>query len=108
MSLIAGTPPPPYYAVIFTSTRTEGEQGYVKTADRMVELALQHPGFLGIESAREEVGITVSYWADLASIKEWKNNIEHLAAQKMGRDLWYKQFKLRIAKVERDYGVDLP
>ncbi|MEO2269096.1 MULTISPECIES: antibiotic biosynthesis monooxygenase family protein [Pseudoalteromonas] len=105
MPLIAQTPEPPYYTVIFTSVRTEIDEGYGDTATRMVELAEQQPGFLGVESAREEVGITVSYWADLESIKNWKRNMEHLAAQKLGRKKWYASFKLRIAKVERDYGM---
>ena len=105
MTVIANTPTPPYYAVIFTSLRTKGDQGYGEMADRMVELAQQQPGFLGIESAREEVGITVSYWADIASIKRWKADSEHLAAQKLGRSTWYADFKVRIAKVERDYGL---
>ncbi|WP_105265579.1 antibiotic biosynthesis monooxygenase family protein [Pseudoalteromonas sp. T1lg76] len=105
MPLIAQTPEPPYYTVIFTSVRTEIDEGYGDTATRMVELAEQQPGFLGVESAREEVGITVSYWADLESIKNWKRNMEHLAAQKLGREKWYASFKLRIAKVERDYGM---
>lgn len=105
MSLIAITPKPPYFAVIFTSTRTEGDNGYGDMANRMVELAQQQPGFLGIESAREDVGITVSYWADLDSIKSWKANSEHLGAQKTGRKSWYDSFKVRISKVERDYGI---
>lgn len=105
MSLIANTPKPPYFAVIFTSTRTESDNGYDETADRMVELAEKQAGFLGIESAREDVGITVSYWADLESIKQWKANSEHLEAQKTGRKSWYDSFKVRISKVERDYGV---
>lgn len=105
MSVIANTPKPPYFAVIFTSTRTEGDNGYTETADRMVELAQQQPGFLGIESAREEVGITVSYWRDIDSIKTWKANSEHLDAQKVGRKSWYDSFKVRISKVERDYGI---
>lgn len=105
MSLLANTPTPPYYAVIFTSVRTDGDNDYGETADRMLELAEQQPGYLGIESAREGVGITVSYWKDLASIKNWKENIEHLEAQKKGRNLWYESFKVRISKVERDYGV---
>ncbi|MEJ6123724.1 antibiotic biosynthesis monooxygenase [Vibrio sp. 2-Bac 85] len=105
MSAIANTPTPPYYAVIFTSTRTEKEDGYNEMAARMVELALQQPGFLGIESAREELGITVSYWADLEAIKKWKANSEHLQAQKSGRKSWYDSFKVRISKVERDYGI---
>ncbi len=104
-SVIAQTPQPPYFAVIFTSTRTDVDDGYGDMANRMVELASQQSGFLGIESAREEVGITVSYWADLASIKNWKANSEHLEAQKTGRKSWYDAFKVRICKVDRDYGV---
>ena len=105
MSVIANTPKPPYFAVILTSTRTEGDNGYSDMANRMVELAQQQSGFLGIESAREDVGITVSYWADLDSIKRWKANAEHLEAQKTGRQFWYDSFKVRISKVERDYGI---
>jgi heme-degrading monooxygenase HmoA len=103
--VIATTPPAPYYAVIFTSLRTEGDKGYGDMADRMVELAAQQPGFLGVESAREGLGITVSYWEDLASIKAWKMNAEHLVAQQTGRSDWYTHYKTRIAKVERDYGM---
>lgn len=105
MSPIATTPMPPYYAVIFTSLRTEGDHGYGEMAAKMVQLASEQPGFIGIESAREEVGITVSYWRDLESIKQWKANTEHLFAQKLGREQWYRSFKTRIAKVERDYGL---
>jgi heme-degrading monooxygenase HmoA len=103
MSLIANTPEAPYYAVIFSSLTTSASEGYVDTAARMVELAAQQPGFLGVESAREELGITVSYWSDLDSIKAWKRNAEHLLVQKMGREKWYSDYKTRIARVERDY-----
>ncbi|RDV24552.1 antibiotic biosynthesis monooxygenase [Alteromonas aestuariivivens] len=105
MSNIASTPKPPYYAVIFTSVRTACDNGYSKTANRMIELAEQQPGYLGAESARENIGITVSYWADLESIKNWKANTEHLQAQRNGHKLWYESFKVRIVKVERDYGM---
>jgi heme-degrading monooxygenase HmoA len=105
MSLIANTPEPPYFAVIFTSTRTEGDNGYGEMAKRMVELAEKQSGFLGIESAREDVGITISYWEDLDAIKNWKANAEHIEAQKMGRKSWYNSFKVRISKVEREYGI---
>jgi heme-degrading monooxygenase HmoA len=104
MSPLASTPKPPYYAVIFTSLRTHGDNGYSDMANNMVQLAAEQPGFLGIESAREGLGITVSYWLDLESIKQWKANAEHLAAQKLGREQWYTSFRVRIAKVERDYG----
>jgi heme-degrading monooxygenase HmoA len=104
MTIIAATPTPPYYAVIFTSLRTEGDNGYGDMAAAMVELAAQQPGYLGIESAREDLGITVSYWSDLESIKNWKLNAEHTQAQKLGHEKWYASFKVRISKVERDYG----
>ncbi|OIK16183.1 antibiotic biosynthesis monooxygenase [Bacillus sp. MUM 116] len=102
MSGIAKTPEPPYYAVIFASQRTDGDKGYGKMADKMVELASQQKGFLGMESARDEgLGITVSYWDSLESIKIWKENSAHKAAQEKGKTEWYKNFALRICKVER-------
>ena len=106
MSLIAQTPEPPYYAVIFTSLRTSVGDGYAEMAEKMLVLAAQQSGYLGVESARNEVGITVSYWADLDSIKHWKANVDHLLAQQLGRETWYSAFKTRIAKVERDYGFN--
>jgi len=95
----------PYYAVIFTSLRTaEDEADYGVTADRMVELAAQMPGYLGIESARgaDGLGITVSYWESLAAIKAWREQAEHRLAQAMGRERWYQRFTLRICKVEAE------
>ena len=105
MSLIATTPKPPYYAVIFSSHRTEGDNGYEEMAKKMVTLASQQPGFLGIESVRQDLGITVSYWSDLDSIKNWRQHLEHQIAQKIGREIWYSSFKVRICKVEKDYGI---
>jgi heme-degrading monooxygenase HmoA len=101
--MISKTPKPPYYAVIFTSLRTDLEEGYDKTADRMVELAKEQKGFLGMETARTEIGITISYWKTLEDIHIWKNNEEHKAAQKNGKDKWYAAYKIRICRVERDY-----
>jgi len=103
MSTIANTPVPPYYAVIFISTLAEETDGYEDMADKMLQLAALQPGFLGFESAREDTGISISYWRDLESIHNWKNNPEHLAAQQLGREKWYTSFKVRIARVERDY-----
>ena len=105
--MIAATPIPPYYAVIFTSTRTEGDNGYAAMAEQMEQLARQQPGFLGIESAREDTGITVSYWASLEAIREWKAQADHLIAQQKGRQQWYSAYKVRICKVERDYGFEI-
>mmetsp|Transcript_19903 Transcript_19903/g.25632 ORF Transcript_19903/g.25632 Transcript_19903/m.25632 type:complete len:106 (+) Transcript_19903:145-462(+) len=105
MSELAQTPKPPYYAVIFTSIRSDGDNGYGEMADKMVELASKQSGYLGIESAKESIGITVSYWSDLESIKNWKSNIEHTEARVIGREKWYADFKVRISKVERDYGI---
>lgn len=104
MTLLSSLHEEPYYAVIFTSV-LEGEdrEGYEEMADKMVSLASQQNGFLGVDSARAEIGITVSYWKDLNSIRSWKQNIEHREAQKLGRDVWYKNYKIRICKVERQY-----
>ena len=97
------TPDPPYYAVIFTSRRTDVDDGYDETSDRMIELAAQHPGFLGVESARGEdgLGITISYWTDEDAIRAWRMNAEHLVVQEKGRREWYAEFITRVAKVER-------
>lgn len=102
-AMIASTPAPPYYAVIFTSLRTAVDEGYGDTAARMMELAARQPGFLGVESARNDLGITVSYWETLDAIRHWKMNAEHLLAQQYGREKWYAAYKIRICKVERDY-----
>ncbi len=103
--MIAQTLETPYYAVVFTSILNDeiDKNQYSKTAIRMVELAKEQEGFLGVESAREEIGITVSYWKDLESIKKWKVQSEHTLAREKGRTEFYKAFKTRIAKVERDY-----
>jgi heme-degrading monooxygenase HmoA len=103
---IAKTPQPPYYAVIFTSLRTEGDNGYGATADRMEELAAQQPGFLGIESAHSGLGITVGYFRSLEDIAAWKKHVEHAEAQRRGRADWYTAYQVRIAKVERAYGFE--
>lgn len=103
--LLADTPTPPYYAVIFSSVRTDGDHGYAEMAQQMLTLAAQQAGFLGVESARETLGITVSYWTNLAAIAAWKANVDHLAAQRLGHSQWYSAFKTRIAKVEQDYGM---
>ena len=95
---------PPYYAVIFTSQRTEGDNGYGKMAQAMEQLASKQQGFLGVESARDsELGITISYWATLDDIRNWKENSAHKAAQQSGKIEWYQNYKVRICKVERDY-----
>ena len=104
MQPIAQTPDPPYTAVIFTSTRTDGDQGYGRMSERMDSLASQQPGYLGHESARDdEVGITVSYWVDPAAAAAWKEVAEHLVAQERGREAWYDNYTVRVATVERAY-----
>lgn len=99
---------PPYYAVIFTSLRTDVDDGYSEMAERMETLARQQDGFLGVESARSGVGITVSYWRDLESIKRWKQHSDHLLAQHYGREKWYSAYHVRIARVERAYSFGNP
>lgn len=102
---VAQTPEPPYYAVIFSSIRADWDGSYDKMAEKMVQLAKEEPGFLGVESARDAngFGITVSYWNSEESIRKWKANAEHRLAQKYGREKWYARYFTRVARVERDY-----
>lgn len=108
MSRFAPRPEPPYYAVIFTAQRTEGDHGYGVMAERMEQLASQQPGYLGIESTRDEtgLGITVSYFRTMADVAAWRRHLEHKAARDRGRAQWYSHYELRVAKVERAYGWD--
>src|SRR5690348_5953202 len=102
----AATPEPPYVAVIFTSTRTDGDHGYAAMAQSMQERAAEQPGYLGIESARDAgLGITVSYWADEPAARAWKEVAAHLIAQRRGRSTWYADYRVRVAVVHRDYGL---
>lgn len=107
---LAQTPKPPYYAVIFSSQRTEGDRGYGQMAEKMLQLAAQQPGFLGVESARDAngLGVTVSYWESEEAIAKWKANAEHRVAQETGQKVWYRDYALRIARVERAYGKPPP
>ena len=101
----AALPKPPYYAVIFTALRAEGDDGYSQTAARMEQLAKEMPGYLGFEAARNEdgFGIAISYWESEDAIANWKQNAEHLEAQHTGRAKWYEDYKVSIAKVDRAY-----
>ncbi len=103
---IAPTPEPPYYAVIFSSVQSDTIEGYDAMAERMEQLAKDQKGFLGMESARQELGITVSYWESLEAIKLWKYNSAHSVARERGKNEWYKAFKVRICKVEKDYDFE--
>jgi heme-degrading monooxygenase HmoA len=105
--MISDTPNTPYYCVIFSSERTDVDEGYDLMSDKMEELAKTQSGFLGIESARNKLGITVSYWEDLESIRKWKLNADHSIARELGKSKWYNKFKVRICKVERDYGFEI-
>lgn len=93
----------PYYAVIFTNIRTPCDSGYNETAEKMLALAAEQPGFIGVEHARESVGITVSYWESLRAIADWKAQTDHSQAREKGRKLWYEEYSVRICKVEREY-----
>ena len=102
----AATPEPPYYAVIFSSLRGADDPEYHDAAARMLALAADQPGFLGVESTRDAdgLGITVSYWESEAAILAWKRELEHSAARQKGREAWYLHYELRVARVERAYG----
>jgi heme-degrading monooxygenase HmoA len=103
MAAPATTPKSPYYAVIFTSVRHDGDNGYGEAAKQMLELASKQPGFLGFETARQEIGISVSYWSTLEAIKAWKENVTHRQVQGRANE-WYKAFRVRVCRVEREYG----
>jgi heme-degrading monooxygenase HmoA len=106
MTGIADTPRPPYVAVIFTNVQTDDLEGYAATAERMEELAKEQPGYLGFESARSGLGIAVSYWATDDDARAWKRVAEHAEAQRLGRSRWYADYRVRVARVEREYGKD--
>lgn len=97
------------FAVIFTSTRTKGDNGYAEAAERMDLLVREQPGFLGVESVRgaDGVGITVSYWQSEAAILAWRQHPEHQVIQERGRLQWYSAFHTRVCKVEREYRFSL-
>ena len=105
MAIPTQRPQPPYYAVIFSSHRTDLDAGYQTTSQEILELARKQPGFLGFESARDASGqgISVSYWESREAIAAWKANARHQKAQSHARD-WYKTFRVRICLVEREYG----
>ncbi len=96
----------PYYAVIFTSIQTEDATGYAETSVEMEKLASQMQGYLGMDHARSEIGITISYWKTLEDIARWKAQKDHLEVQKKGKSQWYEQYRIRICKVEREYSFD--
>ncbi|MDX6299413.1 MAG: hypothetical protein QOF53_627 [Nocardioidaceae bacterium] len=104
--MIAETPEPPYVAVIFTSQRTDGDNGYAAMSARMNALAAEQPGYLGLEAARDDLGVTVSYWVDEDAARAWKQVAAHLVAQRRGREAWYSDYRVRVAVVHRDYGPD--
>ena len=103
---MAVTSRPPYVAVIFTSIRREADDGYAAMSAEMAELAAQQPGYLGVESARDAIGITVSYWRDERAAQAWNSVTAHLVAQHLGRAQWYETYRVRVAVVQREYGPE--
>ena len=101
--MIARTPEPPYYAVIFSNFLEKNTEGYNEMADKMIELAQKQDGYLGHESVRDGMGITISYWESEVAIKNWRQHAEHILAQKAGIEMWYRQFCTRVCKVRRQH-----
>ena len=90
--------------MIFTSVRSGADEvGYAAMATAMDLLAREQPGYLGIESAHEVVGITVSYWRTADDARAWKQVASHLGAQRLGKEKWYSAYVVRVATVDRDY-----
>lgn len=106
--MVTFTPSPPYYAVIFTSITTDEDSGYTEMAHYMEKLVINQAGYLGHDSARSEVGITVSYWDSLEAISKWKNHLDHQIAQEKGKEKWYASYRIRVCLVEREYGFPIP
>jgi heme-degrading monooxygenase HmoA len=106
--MITFTPSPPYYAVIFTSVTTDEDSGYAEMAHYMEKLVINQAGYLGHDSARSGVGITVSYWDSLDAINKWKNHLAHQIAQEKGKEKWYASYRIRVCLVEREYGFPIP
>ncbi len=109
MTFFASTPEPPYFAVIFSSSRhSKPNDGYGMMAEKMLTLAAQQPGFLGVETSRDEqgFGITVSYWSNRDAITNWKQQTDHLAAQQQGQSEWYKEYHVRVCCVEKEYEME--
>jgi heme-degrading monooxygenase HmoA len=101
--MIARTPKPPYFAVIFSSLLEDDAAGYGEMSDKMVSLAKTQPGYLGHESVRDNLGITISYWESEDAIMNWRKNAEHQIAQKYGVEKWYSSFCTRVCRIERDH-----
>lgn len=96
------------WAVIFTSRLRDGVDGYDQVAGRMEELARAQPGYLGHDSVRgaDGIGLTVSYWSSQEAVKAWRANVEHSAAQRMGRERFYEWFRVDVCRVERAYDFE--
>jgi heme-degrading monooxygenase HmoA len=94
----------PYYAVIFTSFRTEMEDGYHEMNELLMEKAKSYSGFMHQDAVRDGMGIAISYWKNLEDIQVWKKDIDHMVAKSRGKKEWYTEYSVRIAKVEREYG----
>ena len=108
MDRIANTPEPPYYAVLFTTAPAKDDEGYAEVAARVLEAAFNQPGFLGIESTRKKggLGIIISYWDNLDAVRQWRSQVDHKEAQRLGKERWYRDYMIRVCKVERDYRLE--
>lgn len=93
----------PYYAVIFTSLLHETDEEYIGLDEILIEKATASGGFLGMDSARSELGISISYWKTLEDIKKWRENFDHIDAMTKGKQKWYERYNVRICLVERNY-----
>lgn len=95
---------PLFYAVIFTSKLTGvAIEDYERNAAKMEDLCAQQPGFLGMDSARSEVGITVCYWQSLADIENWRSHLDHKSVQEKGIEIWYESYDVKVCLVEKHY-----
>lgn len=99
------------YAVIFEVEIKEGQQdAYLSIAEKLKKQLVTMPGFISIERFESLVNegklVSLSFWEDEKSLVHWKKNVDHLAAQTKGRASIFKDYRIRIAKVERDYTME--
>lgn len=91
-------------AVIFRAAIAEMDDDYHAMAERLRELALEEYGcreFCAWTEGDSEVAI--SYWENEEQIRAWRADAEHIAAQDLGRDRWYKGYSVQVVEILREY-----
>ena len=96
------------YAVIFEVEIKDGCQDeYLRLGAKMRERVSQFDGFISAERFSSVVTegkiCSLSFWESEAGILQWKKDLQHTTCQHEGMGALFKDYRIRIAKVERDY-----